>query len=605
MNDPTVTKVPAHPLGVAPGIDPISESMAPRTHLCEMSLHIGVFFDGTGNNQDWVENGFTATQLERHKDSNVARLFQAYRDAPDDGFHRMYVPGVGTPFDKIGENEPSSLGAACGSGGDARINYGLLHVVNAIHRTISPNASKYAEAHSVLALCRNGRLPSPLEPGEEASLLARPEDAAALRAVNMGRIGGLLLDAAGNAPQRTAFFKRACAHIARKMQDNPKPHITEIFIDVYGFSRGATAARTFCNWLLEFFEGDTLCGRPAKIRFLGLFDTVASVGVPASSGLASGHLSWADAPWLRIPPQVKNCVHHVAMHENRASFPVELVRQNGVLPPRCHEFMFPGMHSDVGGGYTPQDQGKGPGSRDDEKLAQLPLEAMYEASIAAKVPLNKAITAIETHDPFKVADKVRHAYMAFMSANQTEKTLRDWLLDYQVWRYQSLGKMKELGWHSRADAPDRDDILGATKELQKDIDALAYLASLPSDRHVDPRMQDPREQRARARVSRLSKEARQIYQQLREAPPVAEAAATLFADFCHDSFAGFRPYDQLKILGFDVLPGSWEPEGYLRWRRRFEGDDRQLVRRQDAASETRAVARSDAPEPLPEPSLST
>ena len=592
MSDATITTVPAHPLGATPGIEPINEYQAPKVQLCEMSLHIGVFFDGTGNNQDWVEEGFSSTQLARRKDSNVARLFQAYRDQPGEGFHPIYIPGVGTPFPEIGESKPSALGAACGAGGDGRINFGLLHVINAIHRTISPNGRLYAGEAPTLALCRNGRLPSSLAPGEEASWLARPEDAAALRAVNMGRIGGLLLDAAGNAPQRTQFFKRACAHIAQKMKDHPKPHITEIFIDVYGFSRGATAARTFCNWLLELFEGDTLCGRPAKIRFLGLFDTVASVGVPASTGLAAGHLSWADAPWLRISPKVKNCVHYVAMHENRASFPVELVRQNGVLPSRCFEFMFPGMHSDVGGGYTPGDQGKGPRSRDDEKLSQLPLEAMYQASIAAKVPLNKDMAATETHDPFQVADSVRQAYTAFMTANQTEKTLRDWLLDYQLWRVQSLSRIAQLGWHGRADRADRDDILGASKELQKDIDALEYLSSLPPGRqHVDRRMQDPREQRARARVSRLSKEAREIHQKLKSAPPISEAAATLFADYCHDSFAGFRPYDQFKILGFDVLPGSWEPEGYLRWRRRFEGDDRQLVRlQQKDAAEPRAVA---------------
>lgn len=590
MSDPTVTKVPAHPLGATPGIEPISELQAPKAHLCEMSLHIGVFFDGTGNNQDWVEEGFSATQLERRKDSNVARLYQAYRDQPGEGYHRAYIPGVGTPMPEIGEFKPSALGAACGAGGDGRINFGLLHVINAIHRTISPNGRLYAGESPTLALCRNGRLPSNLEPGEEATWLARPEDAAALRAVNMGRIGGLLLDAAGHAPQRTQFFKRACAHIAQKMKDHPKPHITVIFIDVYGFSRGATAARTFCNWLLEFFEGETLCGRPAKIRFLGLFDTVASVGVPASTGLAAGHLSWADAPWLRIPQRVKNCVHHVAMHENRASFPVELVRQNGVLPPRCFEFMFPGMHSDVGGGYTPGDQGKGPRSRDDEKLSQLPLEAMYQASLMAMVPMNKDSAAVETHDPFAVADNVRQACTAFMAANQTEKTLREWLLDYQVWRHRSLSRIRELGWHGRADRADRDNILGASKELQKDIDALNHLASLPRDRHVTPRMQDPREQRARARVARLSDEARHIHQQLLAAPPVSEAAASLFADYCHDSFAGFRPYDQFKILGIDVLPGSWEPEGYLRWRRRFEGDDKQLVRLQDKSAEPRSVA---------------
>src|SRR5690606_2151804 len=106
----------------------------------------------------------------------------------------------------------------------------------------------------------------------------------------------------------------------------------------------------------------------------GLFDSVASVGLPTSSGIGTdGHASWADAPHLRVPPAVKNCVHFVAMHENRGSFPVELVRVAGVLPANCCEYMFPGMHSDVGGGYAPHDQGRGPNGRDDEKLSLLPL----------------------------------------------------------------------------------------------------------------------------------------------------------------------------------------------------------------------------------------
>jgi hypothetical protein len=62
---------------------------------------------------------------------------------------------------------------------------------------------------------------------------------------------------------------------------------------------------------------------------------------------------------------------------------------------------------------------------------------------------------------------------------------------------------------------------------------------------------------------------------------VDTAAAHLFENYCHDSFAGFRPYDKIKWWGFDPVPGSWEPQGYLRWRRRYEGDDQQLVRRPD------------------------
>lgn len=106
MTDPSLTKVPAHPLMATPGIVPISPTQAPNSHLCEMPIHIGIFFDGTGNNQDWAEPRAVGTQLQREKDSNVARIYRSYRDDPLEGFYRAYIPGVGTPFEKIGELEP-------------------------------------------------------------------------------------------------------------------------------------------------------------------------------------------------------------------------------------------------------------------------------------------------------------------------------------------------------------------------------------------------------------------------------------------------------------------------------------------------------------------
>jgi hypothetical protein len=583
MSEPNQTLVPAHPLGPTPGIRPVEPLKAPRPHLCEMPLHIGVFFDGTGNNQDWVEEGAQATQLQRRKDSNVARLFRAYPDEPSEGYFRAYVPGVGTPFEDIGEAQPRSMGAAFGAGGDGRINFGLLHVINAIHSTVSPNSRLYAYEHSIRALCRNGqRVNRRTRAGAPVrSALAAPEDEAGLRAVGMQAAGGLLLNGAGQAPQRTRFFRQACAQIAQKMAAHGKPKITEIFIDVYGFSRGATAARTFCNWLLELFDGDTLCGVPARIRFLGLFDTVASVGLPGSSTLSGGHLSWGDAPWLRVSPKVYNCVHFVAMHENRASFPVDLLRQAGALPANCHEYMFPGMHSDVGGGYTPQDQGRGPGQRDDEKLSQMALEAMYQASLSAKVPLDRALDASRTYDPFRVADTLRQAYTAFMAPRQGQRLVREWLFEYLAWRYQTRHQYASLAWHARASASDRDDLLGATRELIKDVDALALLQGSPQAGQTVDWWSSASIDRARQRVARLAREARDIHARLQTSPAVDTAAAHLFENYCHDSFAGFRPYDKIKWWGFDPVPGSWEPQGYLRWRRRYEGDDQQLVRRPD------------------------
>lgn len=146
--------------------------------------------------------------------------------------------------------------------------------------------------------------------------------------------------------------------------------------------------------------------------------------------------------------------------------------------------------------------------------------------------------------------------------------------------------MDRLPWYTRASKADRDDVMGATQELNKDVEALTFVTANPVPRPTVRGMHNPREQYLRARASRLSKEAKEIYQKVKSAAPVALSSAALFSDYCHDSFAGFRPYDQFKILGMDVLPGSWEPEGYLRWRRRYEGNDIQLVQHVPASEDT-------------------
>ena len=138
----------AHP-GSTSGVRATNPTQACRAEKCEVRAHIGVFFDGTGNNQDWVENASVnwrtgisnwwsnkprnaRTQLEQRSDSNVARLFRSYRDDPVEGYFPTYVPSIGTPFRQIGEVEPEGFGMAFGAGGDGRINYGMLHVLNSM-----------------------------------------------------------------------------------------------------------------------------------------------------------------------------------------------------------------------------------------------------------------------------------------------------------------------------------------------------------------------------------------------------------------------------------------------------------------------------------------
>lgn len=56
---------------------------------------------------------------------------------------------------------------------------------------------------------------------------------------------------------------------------------------------------------------------------------------------------------------IKKCVHLVSGHEQRLCFPLDSVRRaNGKYPPCATEVVYPGMHSDIGGGYPPGIKGK-------------------------------------------------------------------------------------------------------------------------------------------------------------------------------------------------------------------------------------------------------
>ena len=68
---------------------------------------------------------------------------------------------------------------------------------------------------------------------------------------------------------------------------------------------------------------------PIKIVFMGLFDTVASVGIPYLAPFAAGHMGWADGT-LRLSDSeafLEHCVHMVAAHEQRSCFPVDSIRR--------------------------------------------------------------------------------------------------------------------------------------------------------------------------------------------------------------------------------------------------------------------------------------
>ncbi|KJH80333.1 hypothetical protein UG46_27130, partial [Pseudomonas fluorescens] len=179
-----------------------------------------------------------------------------------------------------------------------------------------------------------------------------------------------------------------------------RPEVLGVKLFVYGFSRGAAEARTFVSWLSQLFDTpdgaehpeQTLLGLPVSIEFLGLLDTVASVGIAHVTPFFAGHMDWADDTQLlpdakAFPNFIKCCRHFVAAFEQRACFPLDSVRnEDGKYPPNTFEVVYPGVHSDVGGGYPKNDQGKARGGTN-ELVSQIVLHDLYAAAFAAGAPL--------------------------------------------------------------------------------------------------------------------------------------------------------------------------------------------------------------------------
>lgn len=116
-------------------------------------------------------------------------------------------------------------------------------------------------------------------------------------------------------------------------------------IDVIGYSRGAAISRMFVHRIARDFQDIKKQGRaldaPPAVRFLGLFDTVASFGVPWND---NEHDFERD-----IPDFVENIFHAMALDETRETFGIErCVGNRDVIT----EVWFRGSHGDIGGNAT-------------------------------------------------------------------------------------------------------------------------------------------------------------------------------------------------------------------------------------------------------------
>ena len=123
------------------------------------------------------------------------------------------------------------------------------------------------------------------------------------------------------------------------MEANPQPKDRLV---VFGFSRGAALARKFASITLQ--ENNNL-----KIAFLGVFDTVAAMdGIHRSGEKISSDVVFENGT---VNERVERVVHIVSLDENRIAFEPTLMNRDKSNPDRITEIWFPGVHSDIGGGY--------------------------------------------------------------------------------------------------------------------------------------------------------------------------------------------------------------------------------------------------------------
>ncbi|MCZ8115975.1 DUF2235 domain-containing protein [Silanimonas sp.] len=155
-------------------------------------------------------------------------------------------------------------------------------------------------------------------------------------------------------------------------------------IYLFGFSRGAFTVRTLVGFMAQvgllekddefytrpmyaLYESSTQVGsdtwnrafkriqgaRPMPpIEFIGVWDTVGALGVPGALGnlLNRGKYKYHD---IGLHPQVRHAYHALAIDERRKPFAPSLF----VRPPGwtgvLEQAWFPGVHSNVGGSYSP------------------------------------------------------------------------------------------------------------------------------------------------------------------------------------------------------------------------------------------------------------
>ncbi|MBF0311605.1 MAG: DUF2235 domain-containing protein [Magnetococcales bacterium] len=220
-----------------------------------------------------------------------------------------------------------------------------------------------------IILCFDGTCNDPEDADQDRNLRGEVKDANITNILKLHLLlgGGLKNDAPPAIPNQQSFYfqgvgtyggifhrfidmtiapkKSDVRHIIHEARDTLKAvYQPGDQIYLFGFSRGAAIARRFAAIVGKEYIPEL--NKPNAIRFLGLFDTVASIGKP--------HLNLTEYPDdevvfedNKVSNVVEEALHMLSMDDRRILFFPTLMRAD----PRVTEVWFAGAHSDIGGGY--------------------------------------------------------------------------------------------------------------------------------------------------------------------------------------------------------------------------------------------------------------
>jgi uncharacterized protein (DUF2235 family) len=272
---------------------------------------IAIFFDGTWNSPERRHDG---PGVALYKPTNVLKLYRALAPTAGDGTSQvaLYLEGVGA---FVGERTRAGrahalvdrlLGGLFGGGFEGRVK----------------SAARFLVGN--------------WEPGDEVHLLGFSRGAA--QAASLAR------------------FVAWCGGLPAKRDEY---YLPELF-DRFRASRAADGAAATALAEIRARRGDEraiLDPRPCEIAFLGLFDPVLALGSRLRADLLEGEVgtvekSLAFHAGREMPANVRVARVALAIDERRWDFRPILWHPPAELADRLESRWFPGVHSNVGGGYA-------------------------------------------------------------------------------------------------------------------------------------------------------------------------------------------------------------------------------------------------------------